>query len=130
MPTAEELFTETFRRFNNNWNVINAIGQFLTVTEGFAPLAMREYHVAQMEVLSCNPKFRKIFGDADKPMSPELMNLLQTQVTQLVLNNASRAIDTTSLVFAQSIVDDAAWSYLRVCAMIEPVAWESQIDDR
>jgi hypothetical protein len=41
MPTAEELFTETFRRFNNNWNVINSIRQFLAVTGSIAPVAMR-----------------------------------------------------------------------------------------
>lgn len=130
VPTAEELFTETFRRFNNNWNVINAIRQFLTVTGSIAPLAMQEYHAGQMEVLSTNPDFRKIFGDVDKPMNPELMNLLQTQVTQLVLSNATAAIDAASLVFAQSIVDDAAWSYLKVCAMVDPAPWEVQIDDR
>jgi hypothetical protein len=118
-PTAEQLFTETFRRFNNNWNVISAIRQFLMVTERIAPLAMEKYHASQMEVLSSNPQFRKIFGDCDKPLSPELMNLMQTGVTQLVLSNASAAIDAASLVFAQSIVDDAAWSYLKVCAMIE-----------
>ena len=130
MPTAEELFTETFRRFNNNWNVIRAIRRFLAVTGSIAPLAMQEYHAGQMEMLSANPDFRKIFGEVDKPMSPELMNLLQTQVTQLVLSSASAAIDAASLVFAQSIVDDAAWSYLKVCAMVDPAAWEGQIDDR
>jgi len=130
MPTAEELFTETFRRFNNNWNVISAIRQFLTVTGSIAPLAMQEYHAGQMEVLSANPDFRKIFGDVDKPMNTELANLLQNQVTQLVLSSASAAINAASLVFAQSIVDDAAWSYLEVCAIVDPAAWEGQIDDR
>lgn len=130
MPTAEELFTETFRRFNNNWNVIRAIRQFLAVTGSIAPLAMQEYHAGQMEMLSANPDFRKVFGEVDKPMNPDLMNLLQTQVTQLVLSSASAAIDAASLVFAQSIVDDAAWSYLKVCAMVDPVAWEGQVDDR
>jgi len=130
MSTPEELFTETFRRFNNNWNVINAIRQFVTVAGSIAPLAMKEYHAGQMEVLSAMPDFRKIFGDADRPMKPELMEFLQTQVTQLVLSNASTAIDAASLVFAQSIVDDAAWSYLKVCAAVDPAAWEGQIDDR
>lgn len=130
MSTPEKLFTETFRRFNNNWNVIRAIRQFVTVTGSIALLAMKEYHASQMEVLSAYPDFRRVFGDADKPMNPELMNFFQTQVTQLVLSSASVAIDAASLVFAQSIVDDAAWSYLRVCAAVDPATWEDQIDDR
>ena len=56
--------------------------------------------------------------------------LLQTQVTQLVLSSASAANDAASLVFAQSIVDAAAWSYLKVGAMVDPATWEGQIDDR
>jgi len=95
-----------------------------------APLAMNQYHAGQMEILSGDPKFRKIFGEADTPMNPELMNLLQNGVTKLVLSSASAAIDAASLVFAQSIVDDAAWSYLKVCAVLDPAAWEDQIEER
>lgn len=73
-------------------------------------LTQDQYHAGQMEMLSVNPDFRKIFGNADKPLNPELMNLLQTQATQLVLSSASAAIDAASLVFAQSIVDAAARS--------------------
>jgi hypothetical protein len=91
---------------------------------------MQEYHAGQIDALSANPDFRKIFGDVDKPLNPELMNLLQTQVTQLVLSSASAAIDAASLVFAQSVVDDTAWSYLKVCATVDPTAWEGQIEDR
>ena len=63
-------------------------------------------------------------------LDPELVNLLRSQVAHLVLSSASAAIDAASLVFAQSIVDDAAWSYLKVCATVDPAAWEGQIDDR
>ena len=51
MSTAEEHFTATFRRFNNNWNVISAIRQFVTVTGSTAPLALSDYHADQMEVV-------------------------------------------------------------------------------
>jgi len=130
MSTVEDLFTETFRRFNSNWNVIGAIRDFLKVTGSIAPLAMQDYHARQMELLSANPDFRKIFGEVEKPINPELMNLMQTQVTLRVLSSASAAIDAASLVFAQSVVDDAAWSYLKICAMADPAAWEGEIDDR
>jgi hypothetical protein len=130
MTTAEELFTETFRRFNNNWNVILSLRQFVSATGSVAPLALKEYHTGIMDVSSTDSDFRKIFGDANTPTNPEVLAFLQTQMTELVLNNASAAIDAASLVFAQSIIDDAAWSYLKVCAMVDPVAWDSMIEDK
>jgi hypothetical protein len=101
MTTAEELFTETFRRFNNNWNVILSLRQFLSATGSVAPLALKEYHAGIMDVASTDSDFRKIFGDANTPTNPEVLAFLQTQMTELVLNNAAKAIDAASLVFAQ-----------------------------
>jgi hypothetical protein len=130
MAAAEELFTETFRRFNNNWNVILSLRQFVAATGTVAPLALKEYHAGIMDLASTDSGFRKIFGDADRPANPEVLAFLQTQMTALVLNNASAAIDAASLVFAQSIVDDAAWSYLKVSAIVDPAAWETMFEDK
>jgi len=130
MIAAEELFTETFRRFNNNWNVVLSLRQFVSATESVAPLALKEYHEGIMDVASTDSDFRKIFGDANTPTNPEVLAFLQTQMTELVLNNASTAIDAASLVFAQSIIDDAAWSYLKVCAVVDPAEWDSMIEDK
>jgi hypothetical protein len=130
MPTAEEQFLETFRRFNNNWNLVLSLRQFRTATDSIAPLALQEYHAGLMEAAATEPDFRRIFGDADKPTDPEVLSFIQTQITQMVLNNASTAIDAASLVFAQSILDDAAWSYLKVCATADPAAWEYMFENK
>jgi hypothetical protein len=129
MTGAEELFTEAFRRFNNNWNVILSLRQFVSATGSVAPLALKEYHAGIMDVASTDSDFRKILGDANTPTNPEVLAFLQTQMTELVLNNAAKAIDAASLVFAQSIIDDA-WSYLKVCAVVDPAAWGSMLDDK
>jgi hypothetical protein len=130
MPTAEEQFLETFRRFNNNWNLVLSLRQFLAATGSIAPLAVQEYHAGLVEAAATEPDFRRIFGDPGKPTDPEVLSFIQTQITQLVLNNASTAIDAASLVFAQSILDDAAWSYLKVCATADPVAWEYMLENK
>jgi hypothetical protein len=83
-----------------------------------------------METAATELDFRRIFGDADKPTDPEVLSFIQTQITQMVLNNASTAIDAASLVFAQSILDDAAWSYLKVCATADPAAWEYMFENK
>jgi hypothetical protein len=130
MPTAEEQFLETFRRFNNNWNLVLSLRQFLAATGSIAPLAVQEYNTGLMEAAATEPDFRRIFGDADKPIDPEVLSFIETQISQMVLTNASTAIDAASLVFAQSILDDAAWSYLKVCAATDPAAWEYMFDNK
>lgn len=130
MSTAEDQFLETFRRFNNNWNLILSLRQFLVATGGSAPLAVQEFNTTLLNSAATDPDFRRIFGDADKPTDPELLSFIQTQITQMVLNNASTAIDAASLVFAQSILDDAAWSYVKVCATAEPAAWEYMFENK
>ncbi len=130
MPTAEEQFLETFRRFNNNWNLVLSLRQFRAATDGIAPLALQEYHAGLMKAAATKPDFRWIIGDADKPPNPEVLSFIQTQITQMVFNNASTAIDAASLVFAQSILDDAAWSYLKVCATADPAAWEYMFENK
>ena len=130
MPTAKEEFLETFRRFNNNWNLVLSLRQFVAATGGVAPFAIQEYHADLLEAAATEPDFRRIFGDADKPTDTEVLSFLQTNITQMVLSNASTAIDAASLVFAQSILDDAAWSYLKVCAAADPAAWEYLFENK
>lgn len=130
MLSAEEQFLETFRRFNNNWNLVLSLRQFLAATDSIAPLAVQEYHVGLLKTAATEPDFRRIFGDADKPTDTDILTFLQTNITQMVLNNASTAIDAASLVFAQSILDDAAWSYLKVCAIADPAAWEYLFENK
>src|ERR1035438_3432181 len=55
MPTAEEQFLETFRRFNNNWNLVLSLRQFRAATDGIAPLALQEYHAGLMEAAATEP---------------------------------------------------------------------------
>ncbi len=55
-----------------------------------------------------------------KAVPEDILQILQTQMTEGVIINAHAAIDASSLVMAQSILDDFAWSYLKVCALIAP----------
>jgi len=128
MPTAQDQFLETFRRFNNNWNLVLSLRQFLAATGSIAPLAVQEYNSVLIDSAATEPNFRRIFGDADTPTNPEVLSLIQTQITDMVLYKASTAIDAASLVFAQSILDDAALSYIKVCTTADPVAWEDMFE--
>lgn len=57
-------------------------------------------------------------------------NLLRTGMTEGVLASARAAIDAASLVFAQSMLDGCAWSYLKVCSLANPEDWEPIIAEK
>ena len=44
------------------------------------------------------------------------------------MTSANVAINAASVLFAQSIADDCARSYLKVFAMLKPADWEPQTD--
>jgi hypothetical protein len=128
MSAAEELFTDTFGRYQKNWTVIISLRQFVDATRPFAELALGAQHADWLELIATDPEYKKIFGKDDKPVSQELREFMQNQITQGVMTSAHAAVDAASIVFAQSILDDSAWSYLKVCAMVDPAAWEDLID--
>ncbi len=51
-------------------------------------------------------------------------------MTAGVITSARAAIDAASLVFAQSVLDDCAWAYLKVCSLARAADWEPIIADR
>jgi len=81
-----------------------------------------------LDFAATDPEYSKIFSGGDKPLSAEVRQMIQGFITETVITNANAAVDATSIVFAQSILDDCAWSYLKVCAMVCPDDWESLID--
>jgi len=131
MPTAEEVFSATFGRFTTNWTVITSLRQVMDAGLPYAQKALIGQHAEIVESVANHPAYKKIFVNidgSDTPLSEKARELIQTGMTQVVITNARAAIDAASLVFAQSILDDCAWSYCRVCALAKPDDWEALID--
>lgn len=59
-----------------------------------------------------------------------IKNLRRVGMTQGALASARSAIDAASLVFAHSVLDDCAWSYLSVCSLAKPADWEPIIAEK
>jgi len=127
-PTPEELFTDTHNRYMKNWTVIISLRQFVDASAPYAEVVLAAQHAGFMKLFVTDPDYMKIFGPGDKPVSAEIRAFIKAQMTQGVMTSAHAAIDAASIVFAQSILDDCAWSYLKICAMVDPSAWEDLID--
>lgn len=133
MTTAEELFTDTFRRFMANWNVIISLRQVSGAVMPVAEDIVATMHRNFLTEFAQDPRSERILLNKDgthSPMSADVQAIIRQCMTDTALTQANAAIDAASIVFAQSILDDCAMAYCKVCALAKPTDWESQLDNR
>jgi hypothetical protein len=127
MLTAEEVFSETFGRFIMNWSFIMSLRQVSEVALPIAEQALAPTHAEAVEAIAADPEYKKIIVKLDgspSSWSNELKRFIRVGMTETAISNARKAVDAASLVFAQSMLDDSAWSYCRACSLIAPGDWE------
>jgi hypothetical protein len=127
MPTAEEVFSETFLRSIVNWSFVVSLRQISEIALPLAARVLAPAHAEAVELIAADSNYNKMFVNTDgswSPWSEELKRLMSAGITTTAVSNARKAMDAASLVFAQSMLDDAAWSYCQVCALIAPQDWE------
>lgn len=128
---AEALFSQTLGRFMTNWAYVMSLRQFSDVAIPLAEEALATIHDAAVETIAADPDYSKVIVNLDgtpSSWSDELKAFLRSGMTRTAISNSKVAIDAASLVFAQSMLDDAALSYCHVCAMIAPDDWAGLLD--
>jgi hypothetical protein len=133
MPSAEDLFSITFGRFLKNWTFIISLRQVANVALPIAEHALADIHTDYIDRIAVDPEYKKLVvridgGEAD--WDEGFKTLMRTGMTTTAMANATSGIDAASLVFAQSILDDCALSYLKVCSLAAPQDWEPFISDK
>jgi hypothetical protein len=129
----EAVFSETFGRFMSNWSYIMSLRQVADVALPIAQGALSPIHAQAVEAIAADPQYSKFFTKLDgtpSPMDDGLKEFLRTGMTNTAVTNSRTAIDAASLVFAQSMLDDSAWSYCRVCARVAPKDWEPLLEPK
>jgi hypothetical protein len=130
MTAAEIALTETLRRLWKNWATILSLRQVSDVAIPIAARPLATIHRDFVDQISIDPQYKKIIVNLDgseATWDEDTKNILRTAMTAGVMTSAKAAVDAASIVFAHSVLDDTAWSYLRVCALACPADWEAII---
>jgi hypothetical protein len=133
MPTVEDVFSDTFARFLENWTFITSLRQFAEIAIPSTQEALRSVHTDYIERVAVDPDYKKLivkFDGSEATWDDDIKNMLQTGMTETVIANTRAGIDAASLVFAHSALDDCAWSFLRVCALASPTDWDPVIREK
>ena len=133
MQNAEDVLSETYGRFMKNWAFITSLRQVADVALPIAEEALTEIYADAVEDVATHPKYKNIIVNLDgseTTWSEATKNLFRTNMTESAITNARAAIDAASLDFAQSILDDCAWSYLKVCSLANAADWEPVIAEK
>ena len=130
---AEALFSETFGRFMSNWAYVMSLRQFAEIALPLTQQALTPIHEAAVEAIAADQEFSQVIVNLDgTPTSwgNELKAFLRAGMTDTTVSNSKTAIDAACLVFAQSMLDDAAMSYCRVCAALAPDDWNGVLNKK
>jgi hypothetical protein len=133
MQTAEEVLSKTYVSFMKNWGLIQSLRHVAEIALPIAKEQLAQQNTALVDSMSKDPDFKKIVvmkDGTEAEWSKEVKMFFGTGMTDTSIGNFTAAIDAASIVFAQSILDDCALSFLRVCAIAAPADWDPYVNDR
>lgn len=131
MSEAEKLFTETFTTCNSRFAVISSFREISHLGFPTATLHIYDQYLQFADELFNDPQHEDLFIDKQKAFeSLSGVEGLGANMAQDQLNSYKASVDAASLIFAHSIIDNAALNYCRCCALANPNDWEKFVEKR
>ena len=125
-PFAQRL-TDVFMRADLNFFNIKS---FRKIAEA-GPLAVSEgIYQEYFQIPEVLDSIGWQFSDREQVFSEDFRRDIAGKMTERRLQNAQAAVDAASLVFAHSILDDAASECCKVSSLVAPEDWRTNIEQR
>ena len=131
MSAPEELFTETFKICISRFAMVSSFREISRLGFPSATLHVYDKYLQFADELFNDPQHRNLFIDNGKAY--EMLGGVKgfgVKMAQDQLSNYMASVDAASLVFAHSIIDSAALSYCRCCALTNHNDWEKFIEKK
>ncbi len=130
MTEAEELFNQTFWRYQGLWaNVFGFRQALMGVLEAMAR-QHREQAKQLYTSLVSDPAYRRILIDPEEFARSISREKFADEVGGVTTQSTKDSSDAAIVVFAHSVLDGAAMDYCRVTAAAAPKDWEPELKGR
>jgi hypothetical protein len=125
LDAANRLCTEVFMRSVKRFAWISSFRRTASLGLHLSFRERREEWMLRMHELEANPAYKGVLVSlsSEAPKTSDWSRVADA-LAQGETKNSSVALDAASLVFAHSILDDAAFQYCRVTAMVSQSSWE------
>ena len=131
MSEAEKLFTETFTICNSRFAVIYSFREISRLGFPSATLHIYDQYLQFADELFNDPQHENLFIDKQKAFENlGGIEALGTKMAQDQLKNYKASVDAASLIFAHSIIDNAALNYCRCCALANHNDWDKFVEKK
>lgn len=131
MTEPEKLFTETFTSCNSRFAVIFSFREISHLGLPTATLHIYDRYLQFADELFNDPEHEKLFIDKQKAYETlGGVEALGGKMAQDQIKNYKASVDAASIIFAHSIIDNAALNYCLCSALKKPRDWEKFIEKK
>ena len=131
MTEAEKKFTETFISCNSRFTVIFSFREISRLGLPTATPHIYDRYLEFADELFNDPQNEKLFKDKQKAHEAVGgVEALGTKMAQDLVGNYKASVDAASLIFAHSVIDNAAFNYCFCCAMANPKDWGKFVEKK
>jgi hypothetical protein len=127
----DQEFTVVFRRMNNGWAIIDSLRNVAAVGMPYAKRIVDVQHKSVVSDLADSGHLEKfIIGIKDADDLKKTADFVREKLTEQTMKNASYSVDSASLVFAHTVLEDGINSYLGITSHFATDFWKDRVKKR
>jgi hypothetical protein len=130
MTPSDEIFIDIWIRLTSDWSRITTFRQMGVLGEDSAREAMHRQNAGFVQDDVANGKYVSMLRDRDAFVQSGFVEKVAEGMTENAVNDFRLTLHAATVVFAHSILDDAIYDCLKICALESPTNWGEYMGNR
>lgn len=124
----DQEFTVVFIRMNKGWAIIDSLRNVAALGMPYAKKIVEVQHKSLVSDLADSGELKKlIIGIKDEDDLNKTADFVRKQLTEQMMKNASSSVDSASLVFAHTVLEDGINSFLGITSHFVTDFWKDWV---
>jgi hypothetical protein len=124
----DQEFTLVFRRMTRGWSIIDSLRNVAALGMPYAKNIVEVQHKSFVSDLADSGQLEKfIIGIKDADDLKKTADFVREKLTEQTMKNASYSVDSASLVFAHTVLEDGINSYLGITSHFATDFWKDRV---